>query len=324
MAVKATRVKGTVMLNQPNAKKSLGKRISTEVKRHWQLYVMLILPVTYLIIFAYLPMGGAVIAFKDYSIRGGIWGSDWVGLKHFKNFFTTPDFKVLMRNTLALSLYSLVISFPMPILLALAINEMRGRHYKKVVQMVTSLPYFISTVVLVGIMPVSYTHLAFPVRSLAEALDIPFIVGHGICGDAGLLFPPGQEFFDFTVVVISYLRSVEAQAFQEEYGVLLPGHAVGLFRFNIPKKAGAAVDVAEIHALYPVEHFFPGFRLQGAELIQSLALVVAVGLAEPLLAEGHAVFVHQFIDVVEFQVKPGYGGPVIGGGPVVELSLIHI
>ena len=152
MAVKATRVKGTVMLNQPNAKKSLGKRISTEVKRHWQLYVMLILPVTYLIIFAYLPMGGAVIAFKDYSIRGGIWGSDWVGLKHFKNFFTTPDFKVLMRNTLALSLYSLVISFPMPILLALAINEMRGRHYKKVVQMVTYLPYFISTVVLVGIM----------------------------------------------------------------------------------------------------------------------------------------------------------------------------
>lgn len=152
MAVKATRVKGTAMLNQPNAKKSLGKRISTEVKRHWQLYVMLILPVTYLIIFAYLPMGGAVIAFKDYSIRGGIWGSDWVGLKHFKNFFTTPDFKVLMRNTLALSLYSLVISFPMPILLALAINEMRGRHYKKVVQMVTYLPYFISTVVLVGIM----------------------------------------------------------------------------------------------------------------------------------------------------------------------------
>lgn len=152
MAVKTSRAKGTVMLNQPNTKKSLGKRISTEVKRHWQLYVMLILPVTYLIIFAYLPMGGAVIAFKDYSIRGGIWGSDWVGLKHFKNFFTTPDFKILMRNTLALSLYSLVISFPMPILLALAINEMRGRHYKKVVQMVTYLPYFISTVVLVGIM----------------------------------------------------------------------------------------------------------------------------------------------------------------------------
>ena len=152
MAVRTTGEKGRVMKNQPNAKKSMGKRISVEVKRHWQLYLMLVLPVTYLIIFAYLPMGGAVIAFKDYSIRGGIWGSEWVGLKHFKNFFTTPDFKNLMTNTLALSLYSLIISFPMPILLALAINEMRGRHYKKMVQMVTYLPYFISTVVLVGIM----------------------------------------------------------------------------------------------------------------------------------------------------------------------------
>ena len=152
MAVRTTGEKGRVMKNQPNAKKSMGKRISVEVKRHWQLYLMLVLPVTYLIIFAYLPMGGAVIAFKDYSIRGGIWGSEWVGLKHFKNFFTIPDFKNLMTNTLALSLYSLIISFPMPILLALAINEMRGRHYKKVVQMVTYLPYFISTVVLVGIM----------------------------------------------------------------------------------------------------------------------------------------------------------------------------
>nr|WP_308626333.1 ABC transporter permease subunit [uncultured Eisenbergiella sp.] len=152
MGVKTTREKGMVMNSRPNAKKSLRKRISVEVKRHWQLYLMLVLPVSYLIIFAYLPMGGAVIAFKDYSIRGGIWGSDWVGLKHFKNFFTTPDFRNLMRNTLALSLYSLIISFPMPILLALAINEMRGRHYKKIVQMVTYLPYFISTVVLVGIM----------------------------------------------------------------------------------------------------------------------------------------------------------------------------
>ena len=152
MAVRTTGEKGRVMKSQPNAKKSIGKRISVEVKRHWQLYLMLVLPVTYLIIFAYFPMGGAIIAFKDYSIRGGIWGSEWVGLKHFKNFFTTPDFKNLMTNTLALSLYSLIISFPMPILLALAINEMRGRHYKKMVQMVTYLPYFISTVVLVGIM----------------------------------------------------------------------------------------------------------------------------------------------------------------------------
>ena len=126
--------------------------VANELKRHWQLYVMLILPLTYLIIFAYIPMGGVIIAFKDYSIRGGIWGSDWVGFEHFINFFKTPDFVKLLRNTLILSLYNLVITFPMPIILALAVNELKSKAYKKVVQMVTYMPYFISTVVLVGTM----------------------------------------------------------------------------------------------------------------------------------------------------------------------------
>ena len=133
-------------------KRSIGEAIVLEFRQHWQLYLMLVLPVTYLIIFAYIPMGGAVIAFKDYSIRKGIWGSDWVGFKHFVNFFTTPDFKVLLRNTLILSIYSLIISFPMPILLALAVNELKSQFYKKTVQMITYLPYFISVVVLVGMM----------------------------------------------------------------------------------------------------------------------------------------------------------------------------
>lgn len=143
------------MKSSATAKKksiSPGAFVANELKRHWQLYVMLILPLTYLIIFAYIPMGGVIIAFKDYSIRGGIWGSDWVGFKHFINFFKTPDFVKLLRNTLILSLYNLVITFPMPIILALAVNELKSKAYKKVVQMVTYMPYFISTVVLVGTM----------------------------------------------------------------------------------------------------------------------------------------------------------------------------
>ena len=129
-----------------------GAFLVDELKRRWQLYLMLVLPLAYLIIFCYVPMGGVIIAFKDYSIRGGIWGSDWVGFKHFINFFNTPDFFKLLRNTLILSLYNLVITFPMPIILALAVNELKSKAYKKVVQMVTYLPYFISTVVLVGTM----------------------------------------------------------------------------------------------------------------------------------------------------------------------------
>lgn len=131
---------------------SPGAFVVDELKRRWQLYLMLVLPLTYLIIFAYIPMGGVIIAFKDYSIRGGIWGSDWVGLKHFLNFFNTPDFTKLLRNTLLLSIYNLVITFPMPIILALAVNEVKTKAYKKTVQMVTYMPYFISTVVLVGTM----------------------------------------------------------------------------------------------------------------------------------------------------------------------------
>ena len=116
---------------------SPGAFLVDELKRRWQLYLMLVLPLAYLIIFCYVPMGGVIIAFKDYSIRGGIWGSDWVGFKHFINFFNTPDFFKLLRNTLILSLYNLVITFPMPIILALAVNELKSKAYKKVVQMVT-------------------------------------------------------------------------------------------------------------------------------------------------------------------------------------------
>jgi len=113
---------------------------------------MLLLPVTWLIIFAYIPMGGIIMAFNDFSIRAGIFGSEWVGFQHFRTFFTTPDFRRLMENTLILSFYTLLVGFPIPIILALSINELRSRFLKKSVQMITYLPYFISVVVLVGMM----------------------------------------------------------------------------------------------------------------------------------------------------------------------------
>lgn len=123
-----------------------------DVTKNWQLYIMLLLPVVYIIIFAYVPMGGVLIAFKDYRIKKGVFGSPWVGFQHFENFFNTPNFSLLLRNTLILSLYSLLASFPFPILLALTINECSSRKYRKFVQMTTYAPYFISTVVLVGMM----------------------------------------------------------------------------------------------------------------------------------------------------------------------------
>lgn len=128
-------------------KKTLVKRI----RSRWQLYLLLLLPLAWLIIFAYVPMGGLVIAFKKYNVRQGIWGSEWVGLKNFEKIFKSVKFPVVMRNTLTISLYSLVVTFPIPIIFALLLNAMPGRRYKKVIQTVTYIPYFISTVVMVGL-----------------------------------------------------------------------------------------------------------------------------------------------------------------------------
>lgn len=128
-----------------------------KIRRHWELYFLVLLPVAYLIIFKYVPMFGVQIAFKDYNVVQGIWGSQWVGMKHFQAFFESPNFWLTIRNTLGVSFYSLLAGFPIPILLALALNEIRTGPFKKTVQMVTYAPHFISTVVMVSIVMLMLT-----------------------------------------------------------------------------------------------------------------------------------------------------------------------
>lgn len=122
-----------------------------KIKLRWQLYLLLLLPLAYLIIFAYFPMGGLVIAFKKYNIAQGIFGSPWVGLDNFIKFFSSYKFANIIQNTLVISLYSLLVSFPIPVVFALLLNAMLNEKYKKVIQTVTYIPYFISTVVMVGL-----------------------------------------------------------------------------------------------------------------------------------------------------------------------------
>lgn len=123
-----------------------------KILARWQLYLLLLLPLLYIIIFAYVPMGGLIIAFKQYDFRKGILGSPWVGLKHFKDFFKSYKFVMVLKNTLTLSLYSLAISFPLPIVFALLLNSMRSQKYAKVIQTVTYIPHFFSTVIMVGLL----------------------------------------------------------------------------------------------------------------------------------------------------------------------------
>jgi len=104
----------------------------------------------YFIIFRYIPMANAVLAFKDYNVVAGIWGSPWAGFKHFDLFFSNPVFWTLLQNTLGLSLYALIVGFPIPIMLAICLNEVGSGFFKRTVQMITYAPYFISTVVMVS------------------------------------------------------------------------------------------------------------------------------------------------------------------------------
>ena len=121
-----------------------------DMKANYQLYLIIAIPLIWLIIFKYVPMVGAQIAFKDYRAVDGIFGSKWVGLKNFKRFFSNYQFWQVLKNTVTISLYQLIAGFPFPIILALAMNATLRTKFKKTVQMVTYMPHFISVVVLVG------------------------------------------------------------------------------------------------------------------------------------------------------------------------------
>ena len=119
--------------------------------KYWDLYLLIVPVLIWLAIFKYGPMYGTIIAFENYSPSRGVFGSTWVGFKHFERFFNAYNFKDILLNTIKLSLLQLVCAFPMPILLALVLNELNNKRYKKLVQTVTYSPFFLSTVVMVGL-----------------------------------------------------------------------------------------------------------------------------------------------------------------------------
>lgn len=132
------------------------KKFKKNFKRDWQLHVFMLLPVLYLLVFSFIPMYGVQIAFRDYRPIKGITGSDWVGLKWFKQFLSNYQFKQVFFNTIKLSLYSLA-TFPLAIIFALILNAIKSEKYKKVVQTVSYIPHFISISVMVGIVQMVFS-----------------------------------------------------------------------------------------------------------------------------------------------------------------------
>lgn len=136
---------------RPVSQKKWTVRFARYMSRNWIFYLLILPGFLDVLIFRYFPMYGIQIAFRKYKATKGILGSSWVGLKYFKQFMETPIFWQLMRNTLALSASCLVFGFPLPIILALLLNEQRNLRLKKVTQMITYMPHFVSTVAVVGI-----------------------------------------------------------------------------------------------------------------------------------------------------------------------------
>lgn len=133
-----------------NHHRSRGKRWKY-IKKNWQLYIIFMMPAFLLtIIFKYIPMGGILIAFEDYSPMDGIFRSTWVGMEHFQRFLSSPDFLSYLGNTLKLSVYGLLWGFPIPIILALLLNRIRKKAIQKKIQLVLYAPNFISVIVLCG------------------------------------------------------------------------------------------------------------------------------------------------------------------------------
>lgn len=130
--------------------KTVRRDLSRSAVKYWDLYLLLIPVLAYFILFKYLPMYGVQIAFRDYVPRKGIMGSDWVGLKHFIRFFSSYNSRQIIWNTVYLSMLNLLFSFPLPIMLALLLNEIRNKAVRKTLQVVTYAPHFLSTVVVCG------------------------------------------------------------------------------------------------------------------------------------------------------------------------------
>lgn len=141
-------------LGKALAKRHKGATALAKIRRNWDLYLLMVLPLAFLITFNYVPMLGAQIAFREYNPVQGIWGSPWIGMQEFSFFVGSPYFWPLIENTLTISLYSILVGTPATIILALALNEVRNGVFKRIVQMLTYAPYFISTVVLVGMLEI--------------------------------------------------------------------------------------------------------------------------------------------------------------------------
>lgn len=180
----------TASLNVKNKITKRG-RFKKTMKLQWPLYLMVLPGIAYFVIFKFIPILGSVIAFQDYEVAQGISGSPFVGLKHFIAFFKYYNSRQVFLNTLVIATYNLIITFPAPILLALSLNEVKNRYFKRTVQSVSYLPHFFSWVIIAG--------LTFDLLSLTGLVNVTRMA----MGEDAVLFMQKSSYFRFIVVCSS-------------------------------------------------------------------------------------------------------------------------
>lgn len=149
-------------------------RRKNEIKKSFSLYLLIAPAVILLLLFSYIPMIGIIIAFKNYSPSLGILGSPWVGFKNFQQFFNSYQFSTLIKNTLYISIYSIIVGFPFPIILALLCHQLKENFFKKFFQVTTYLPHFISTMIMCGMILIFLSPSSGPIAHLFKALNFSF------------------------------------------------------------------------------------------------------------------------------------------------------
>lgn len=202
----------------PLSKPVLGRKgIGFYLNRDKYLYLLLLLPIAYFVIFKYLPMYGVVIAFKDYNIFQGVWDSEWVGFANFQEIFATEDFYQVVRNTLLLNGLDLLIGFPIPIALALVINEVRSRRFKKTAQTILYLPHFLSWVIIGGIVFQVFAPQTGIVNNFVRGLGfepIPFLTESGHWVATYVLVGVWQNAGWGTIIYLAAIASINPELYE--------------------------------------------------------------------------------------------------------------
>lgn len=219
---------------------------------NWQLYAMLLVPVVLTIIYKYIPMYGIQIAFRDYKASRGFTGSEWIGLEWFQRFFSAPTFGRMIKNTVLLSLFSLLWSFPIPIILALMLNQMRFHRFKRITQTVLYAPHFISTMVICGMIRIFLSPSGGLINLLAGT-SIDFLtessafrtiyIASGIWQDAGwgiIVYMATLSSIDTSLYEAAKVDG--ASLFQRILHIDLPGLA-SIMVLNLIMSAGNLMNV---------------------------------------------------------------------------------